>query len=98
MAQILTMRVLLTVFIVVLELAAHAQSNVDAMQAEAMVELLERCKAGPVPQEAIEKVIALPGTQLIIGQQNISRRITPAQYEAVLVSACKGKVAPIRTV
>lgn len=60
-----------------------------------MLELLRECSAGPVLAQAIDRVIALPGTQLIIGQQNISRRITAAQYRDVLIAACKGKVAHI---
>ena len=60
-----------------------------------MVKLLQDCHAGEVPDRRIEQVMLLPGTQLIVAQQNISRRITSAQYRAVLVSACKGEIAQI---
>lgn len=75
---------------------ASAQNTVDATQAVGMVNLLERCHVGGVPHTTIEQVIRLPGTQLIIAQQNISRRITSAQYRAVLTSACKGEIAHIQ--
>lgn len=76
-----------------LPVCAKTETTVDATQARAMLALLQRCHKGPVPPQDIAQVIALPGTQLIIGQQNISRRITPQQYEAVLTSACKGETA-----
>jgi hypothetical protein len=60
-----------------------------------MLQLLERCHAGVVPPEAIDQVMDLPGTRLIIGQQNVSRRVTPAQYRAVLAAACGGESARI---
>ena len=82
-------------FILVVGLAS-AQNTVDTTQAQAMLKLLESCHAGDVPPAAIEQVMDLPGTRLIIAQQNISRRITSAQYQAVLASACKGETADIQ--
>lgn len=76
-------------------LSGYAKTRVDATQAQAMVEFLRECSVGPVSAQAIDKVIALPGAQLIVDQQNISRRITTAQYRDVLTSACKGEVAHI---
>jgi putative zinc-dependent peptidase DUF5700 len=78
-----------------LSLLAHAASPVDATQAETMLRLLERCHAGGVPAQAIDEVMDLPGTRLIVGQQNVSRRVTPAQYRAVLTAACGGEIARI---
>jgi hypothetical protein len=75
---------------------ASAQSPVDATQAQAMVKLLEACHAGEVSEPAIDELLAMPGTRLIIAQQNISRRITSEQYRAVLVAACKGGTAYIQ--
>jgi len=74
---------------------ADAQGGVDSVQARAMLRLLERCKAGPVPEQAVQQVIELRGSQLLIGQQNILRRVTAAQYKAILTSACKGEIARI---
>jgi NAD dependent epimerase/dehydratase family enzyme len=74
---------------------AHAANPVDATQAEAMLRLLERCHAGRVPAQAIDQVMDLPGTRLIIGQQNVSRRVTAAQYREVLASACRGEIARV---
>jgi hypothetical protein len=74
---------------------ASAQTPIDTTQAQAMVKLLQDCRTGEVPNQEIEEAILLPGTQLIVAQQNISRRITAAQYKAVLVAACKGEIAQI---
>jgi hypothetical protein len=65
---------------------------VDTAQSQAMIDFLDRCHDGTVPPAAIEQVMALAGTQLVIAQQNISRRITLAQYRATLLSACKGDI------
>jgi len=70
--------------------AANALGVVDTAQSQAMIDLLDNCAAGTVPPGAVEQVMALPGTQLVIAQQNISRRITSEQYRATLASACKG--------
>ena len=39
----------------------------------------------------LNKLWNFPGTQLVITQQNLSRRITAAQYRATLISACHGE-------
>jgi hypothetical protein len=75
--------------------ASFASTSVDSHQAEAMLALLQHCGTNSVSAEEIADVIALPGTRLIIAQQNVSRRVTPAQYETILVSACRGSVAAI---
>src|SRR5581483_1330361 len=79
-----------------LSVASSAQTAVDSTQAVAMQKLLERCHAGEVLSAAIDELIRLQGTQLIIAQQNISRRITADQYRDVLISACKGEAADIK--
>jgi hypothetical protein len=71
---------------------AYPLDAVDTVQSEAMLDLLDRCHEGTVPSATIEQVMGFPGTQLVIAQQNISRRITPAQYRATLVSACRGEI------
>ena len=45
---------------------------------------------------AIDQVLALPGTGLVIQQQNISRRVTPEQYRKVLEAACAGTIADVQ--
>src|SRR5436190_2367620 len=72
--------------------AANALGAVDTMQSQALIDFLDGCHDGTVPSAALERVMGLPGTQLIVAQQNISRRITPAQYRATLVSACRGEL------
>lgn len=95
MLQIRLTRWLLVLVAVASAAPGYAKTQVDATQAQAMLGLLRQCSAGPVSAQAIDLVIALPGTQLIIAQQNISRRITTAQYREVLVAACKGEVAHV---
>lgn len=60
-----------------------------------MLALLERCQQKNAPPELTDEVMALPGTQLIVAQQNISRRITSVQYKTVLSAACEGRIAHI---
>ncbi|HUZ94363.1 MAG TPA: DUF5700 domain-containing putative Zn-dependent protease, partial [Edaphobacter sp.] len=93
--RIRLVRTLLVWAVVASAASGYATTHVDATQAQAMLGLLRECSAGPVSAQAINRVIALPGTQLIIGQQNISRRITTAQYRDVLIAACKGEVAQV---
>lgn len=76
--------------------AANALDAVDTTQSQAMIDFLDRCHEGSVPPEVIERVMGLSGTQLVIAQQNISRRIRPEQYRATLVSACEGKIPGLR--
>src|SRR6185369_7162317 len=76
--------------------AANALDAVDTTQSQAMIDFLDSCHDGTAPSAAIEQVMRLPGTQLVVAQQNISRRITPAQYRATLVSACKGEIARLQ--
>ena len=76
-------------------ISSFSSTTVDARQAETMLTFLQQCTTNTVPTNAIATLMALPGTQLIIAQQNVSRRITPAQYESILTSACRGNVAPI---
>jgi hypothetical protein len=55
-------------------------------QAEVMLEFLERASQGPIEDEAVDAVMAAPGTTLIIGQMNIMRRVTEDQYATILRS------------
>jgi hypothetical protein len=87
------LKIYLALAILATTLPGYAIGSVDATQAQAMLKLLRDCHDGLVSTQALERVIALPGTQLIIKQQNISRRITLQQYEAVLTAACKGEAA-----
>lgn len=61
-----------------------------------MIDFLDSCHEGAAPPAAIEQVMAFPGTKLVIAQQNISRRITSAQYRTTLVSACRGEIARLQ--
>jgi Putative zinc dependent peptidase (DUF5700) len=75
---------------------ALAQQAPDFSQAVAMVDLLRSCATGKATQARIEQVLALPGTGLIVAQQNISRRVTMQQYRQVLEAGCVGKIADVK--
>ncbi len=75
---------------------AFGQGAPDLSQAQAMLELLRSCHDGKVSNAAVEKVLGMPGTALVVGQQNISRRVTMQQYREVLQAACAGKIADVK--
>jgi hypothetical protein len=76
--------------------SAEGQSAPDFSQAQAMLELLRSCHDNKIPADAIDRVLALAGTGLVVQQQNISRRVTVQQYREVLQAACAGKVVEVK--
>src|ERR1035437_10704231 len=70
---------------------AHSQSVPDFSQAQAMLELPRSCHDNKATTEAVDRVLSLPGTGLVVQQQNISRRVTVQQYREVLEAACTGR-------
>jgi hypothetical protein len=78
------------------EAAASAQNVPDFTQAGAMLDLLRACQVNNASAEMFDRVSSLAGTQLIVAQQNISRRVTMQQYRDVLEAACAGKIAPLK--
>jgi hypothetical protein len=68
----------------------------DFTQAETMLDLLRSCATNKASSQDLERVIALPGTDLVVQQQNISRRVTMEQYRSVLQAACAGKIASVK--
>jgi len=88
----------ITFFLVfqLLDGTAAAQGAPDFSQAEAMLQLLRSCHEKTVPAGAIDGVLSLPGTGLVVQQQNISRRVTKQQYREVLQAACAGQVAEVK--
>jgi hypothetical protein len=75
---------------------ALAQQTPDFTQAEAMLHLLRSCAANQATPQDMDRVVALPGTGLVVQQQNISRRVTMEQYRSVLQAACAGKIAAVK--
>jgi len=61
-----------------------------------MLELLRSCHENKVIPGAINRVLALAGTGLVVQQQNISRRVTEDQYRQVLQAACAGEIAEVK--
>lgn len=76
--------------------AALAQQAPDFTQAEVMLGLLRSCAANTASPRDLDRVIGLPGTGLVVQQQNISRRVTMEQYRSVLQAACAGKIAVVK--
>jgi hypothetical protein len=75
---------------------ALAQQMPDFTEAEAMLHFLQSCAAGKASPQALDRLIALPGTELVVQQQNISRRVTMEQYRSVLQAACARKIAVVK--
>ena len=61
-----------------------------------MLDFLRSCAADKPSPQAIDHIIDLPGTDLIVKQQNISRSVTRQQYRDVLKAACGGKLAALK--
>jgi hypothetical protein len=75
---------------------AFGQTAPDFSQAQAMLELLRSCHENNASTAAIDRVLSLPGTGLVVQQQNTSRRVTVQQYRDVLRAACAGKIADVK--
>jgi hypothetical protein len=75
---------------------ALAQQTPDFTEAEAMLHFLQSCAAGKASTQELDRLIALPGTELVVEQQNISRRVTMEQYRSVLQAACARKIAVVK--
>lgn len=78
--------------------SAVAQAAPDFTQGDAMLSLLRSCHDGKASAADVDHVMGFPGTDLVVGQQNISRRVTKDQYRTVLQAACAGKVADVKPV
>jgi hypothetical protein len=76
--------------------SACGQAAPDFSQAETMLRLLRSCHDNKASIAEVDHFISLPGTDLVIAQQNISRRITAKQYREMLQAACSGKIADIK--
>ena len=66
--------------------APAATGSVDFAQAERVLEALRGAARGALTPGLIDQVMASPGTDLIVRQQNVSRRVTAAQYRTILAA------------
>ena len=57
---------------------------------------LRSCAAGKASAQDLDHMVALPGTDLVVRQQNISHFVTMRQYRSVLEAACDGKIAKVK--
>jgi len=65
--------------------------TVDVTQAERMLALLEQVATGRADEAAIDAVMAAPGTDLVIGQMNLARKVTREQYRELLAALAAGR-------
>jgi hypothetical protein len=72
------------------------QDSPDFTQADAMITFLRSCAAGKTSGQELNRVLSSPGTNLVVQQQNISRRVTREQYRTILEAACAGKAAVVK--
>jgi hypothetical protein len=61
-----------------------------------MLDYLQSCAAEQASPQEVDHVVGLPGTDLVVKQQNISRTVTMHQYRSVLEAACGGKIAVVK--
>jgi Putative zinc dependent peptidase (DUF5700) len=59
-------------------------SRLDSAQARLMLDYLRAVAAGRATPAQLNALMASPGTALIVAQQNLSRRVKPAQVRALL--------------
>jgi len=69
--------------------------SLDTSQAEMMVSFLRRVNAGENSANLVDSLMHMEGTGLIIGQLNLSRRVLPSQYRAVLNGLAEGSFPDI---
>jgi hypothetical protein len=76
--------------------STYGQAAPDFRQADAMLALLRSCHAHKATADSIKRIVSLPGTELVVRQQNISRQVTSQQYRDVLQAACAGSIADVK--
>src|SRR5262249_29797768 len=64
----------------------QVSSTADFSQAELMLRLFDQAAAGIVSPAMIDSLLSARGTELVIGQQNISRMVNTDQYRRLLES------------
>jgi hypothetical protein len=87
---------ILAVYSAIVAPGAQAQQTPDFSQAEALLDYLQSCAADKASPQEVDHVVGLPGTDLVVKQQNISRTVTMQQYRSVLEAACGGKIAVVK--
>ena len=72
--------------------------SADLEQADRMLALLRAASAGSPSHEAVASVLEAHGTDLILEQQNISRRVSRDQYRTLLESLFRQEPPPLEPV
>lgn len=67
--------------------------KVNITQAELMLEFLEVLAANKTELEIVNKIVEAEGTDLIVGQMNLARKVTKDQYRILLLEL-DGKYMP----
>ncbi len=78
--------------------SATQAGSADFEQADRMLALLTAASGGTVPAESVASVLEAHGTELILEQQNISRRVSRDQYRAVFESLAREEPPPLEPV
>ena len=65
---------------------ARAQRRLDDSQARLVLRFLGAVEKNEDAKPLIDSIMAAPGTGLVIAQQNLSRRVSAAEYREVLVA------------
>lgn len=70
--------------------------QIDFTQAEVMLDFLQSVKDGKPEQKKLEAVLNCEGTDLVIGQMNLARKVTRDQYRLLLSGLIKGTLPDIK--
>jgi hypothetical protein len=85
-------------FFVLFRLSAAQARSADFEQTDRMLALLRLASSGPVPAREVVSVLDAHGTELILEQQNISRRVRRDQYRSLLESLSREEPPPLEPV
>jgi len=62
-----------------------ARAEADSSQPEQMLAFLERAAGGVVDEALVDRLLVAPGTELLLAQMNLVRRVSAEQYRALLL-------------
>lgn len=73
----------------------NRKKQMNTEQSALMLEFLQALADGTARQEHVDAIMKAEGTELIIAQLNLARRVTPEQYRRVLLGLPEGKFPDI---
>lgn len=72
--------------------------GLDVTQAHLMLDLLESISEGRKDRECLDALMSSEGTELIVGQMNLARRVSMVQYRTLLTGLMEGRKPDIEPV